>query len=179
MLPVHLQRSAVAAIVDCPVRGQFTGSRSLKPVAPQSIWLFQESLINLSGFIEDWYSICRCSIPDILSAFWSSTNFSWLMGVTSCDCVKTTCFPERAWSLSCNCLWFVDVAIASRNSESFSDDRLISRSAFDVNPWYILQVLKTCSGIKRRKPIAAAGAHRPPLNEISALSDTFRIFIDF
>ena len=44
MLPVHLQRSAVAAIVDCPVRGQFTGSRSLKPVAPQLIWLFQESL---------------------------------------------------------------------------------------------------------------------------------------
>ena len=43
---VHLQRSAVVAIVDCPVRGQFIGSRSLKEVAPQSIWLFQESLIN-------------------------------------------------------------------------------------------------------------------------------------
>ena len=52
MLPVHLQRSAVAAIVDCPVRGQFTGSRSLKPVAPQLIWLFQESLSIFNGYID-------------------------------------------------------------------------------------------------------------------------------
>jgi hypothetical protein len=43
-LPVHLQRSTVAAIVDCPVRAQFIGSRSLEPVALQSICLFQESL---------------------------------------------------------------------------------------------------------------------------------------
>jgi hypothetical protein len=46
MLPVHLQRSAIAAIVDCPVPGQSIGSRSLKPVAPQLIWFFQESLSN-------------------------------------------------------------------------------------------------------------------------------------
>jgi hypothetical protein len=46
VLSVHLQRSAVAAIANCPVRGQFIGSRSLKPVAPESIWLFQESLIE-------------------------------------------------------------------------------------------------------------------------------------
>jgi len=44
---VHLQRAVVAAIVDCPDRGQFIGSRSLKQAAPQSIWLFQESLINM------------------------------------------------------------------------------------------------------------------------------------
>jgi hypothetical protein len=44
---VHLQRSAVVAIVDCPIRGQFIGSRSLKQVAPQSIWLFQEALITV------------------------------------------------------------------------------------------------------------------------------------
>jgi hypothetical protein len=43
VLSVHPQRSAVAAIANCPVRGQFIGSRSLKSVAPQSIWLFQES----------------------------------------------------------------------------------------------------------------------------------------
>jgi len=40
---VHLQRSAVAAIVNCSVRGQFNGFRSLKQVVLQSIWLFQES----------------------------------------------------------------------------------------------------------------------------------------
>jgi hypothetical protein len=44
VLPVHLRLSAVVAIVDCPDRSQFIGSRSLKQAAPQSIWLFQESL---------------------------------------------------------------------------------------------------------------------------------------
>jgi hypothetical protein len=43
VFPIHLQRAAVVAIVDCPGRGQFIGSRSLKQAAPQSIWLFQES----------------------------------------------------------------------------------------------------------------------------------------
>jgi hypothetical protein len=37
VFPVHLQRSRVAAIVDCPLQFQFTGSRSLKPAAPQLI----------------------------------------------------------------------------------------------------------------------------------------------
>ena len=46
VFPVHLQRSAVAAILDCPVRHQFTGPESLKPVALQLIWLFQESLLK-------------------------------------------------------------------------------------------------------------------------------------
>ena len=46
VFPVHLQRSAVAAILDCPVRHQFTGPESLKPVALQLIWLFQESLLD-------------------------------------------------------------------------------------------------------------------------------------
>jgi hypothetical protein len=45
VFPVHLQRSAVVAIVDCPDRGQFIGSLSLKQVALQLIWLFQEFLI--------------------------------------------------------------------------------------------------------------------------------------
>jgi hypothetical protein len=45
---VHLQRSAVVAIVNCSVRGQFNGFRSLKQVALQSIWLFQESLSALA-----------------------------------------------------------------------------------------------------------------------------------
>jgi hypothetical protein len=43
VFPVHLQRSAVAAILDCHVWGQFSGPESLKPVALQLIWLFQES----------------------------------------------------------------------------------------------------------------------------------------
>jgi len=43
MLPVHLQRSAVVAMVNCSVRGWFNGFRSLKQVALQSIWLLQES----------------------------------------------------------------------------------------------------------------------------------------
>lgn len=43
---VHLQRSAVVAIVDCPDHGQFIGSLSLKQAAPQWIWLFQESLLR-------------------------------------------------------------------------------------------------------------------------------------
>ena len=41
---VHLRRSEVAVIVNCPDRAQFTGSRSLKQAVPQGIWLFQESL---------------------------------------------------------------------------------------------------------------------------------------
>ena len=48
VFPVHLQRSAVVAIRDCHDRGQFIGSRSLKQVAPQWIWLFQEAL-NTEG----------------------------------------------------------------------------------------------------------------------------------
>ena len=43
---VHLQRSAVVAIVNCSVRGQFNGFRSLKQVVLQSIWLFQESPVK-------------------------------------------------------------------------------------------------------------------------------------
>jgi hypothetical protein len=43
VISIHLQREAVVAIPDCADRGQFIGSRSLKQVAPQSIWLFQES----------------------------------------------------------------------------------------------------------------------------------------
>jgi hypothetical protein len=46
VFPVQLQRSAVVAIVDCPDRGLFIGSRSLKQVALQWIWLFQETLGN-------------------------------------------------------------------------------------------------------------------------------------
>jgi hypothetical protein len=42
----HLQRSAVVAIVNCSVRGQFNASRSLKSAALPSIWLFQESLYS-------------------------------------------------------------------------------------------------------------------------------------
>jgi len=49
VFPVHLQRAAVVAIVDCPDRGQFIGSRSLKQAAPLSIWLFQESLVRLKS----------------------------------------------------------------------------------------------------------------------------------
>ena len=48
VLPVHLRFSAVVAIVDCPGRSQFIGSPSLKQAAPQSIRLFQESLITIS-----------------------------------------------------------------------------------------------------------------------------------
>jgi hypothetical protein len=46
VFPVHLQRSAVVAIVDCSDRGQFIGSLSLKQAALQWIWLFQEFLIS-------------------------------------------------------------------------------------------------------------------------------------
>ena len=42
VFPVHLQRSAVAAILDCPVWRQYTGPETLKPVALQLIGLFQE-----------------------------------------------------------------------------------------------------------------------------------------
>jgi hypothetical protein len=40
---VHLRRSEVAVIVNCLDRAQFTGYRSLKQAAPQSISLFQQS----------------------------------------------------------------------------------------------------------------------------------------
>ena len=46
VFPVHLQRSAVAAILDCPVWRQYTGPETLKPVALQLIWLFQEPLLK-------------------------------------------------------------------------------------------------------------------------------------
>jgi hypothetical protein len=42
---VHLQRSAIVAIVNCHDHGQLIGFRLLKPVAPQWIWLFQEALL--------------------------------------------------------------------------------------------------------------------------------------
>ena len=52
VFPVHLQRSAVVAIRDCPDRGQFIGPRSLKQAALQWIWHFQETLIRtrLEGY---------------------------------------------------------------------------------------------------------------------------------
>jgi hypothetical protein len=37
---------AVAVVFNCPSLSQFIESRSLKQAAPQSIWLFQESLIR-------------------------------------------------------------------------------------------------------------------------------------
>jgi hypothetical protein len=43
---VHLQRLAVVAIVICHDHSQFIGFRSLKPAAPQWIWLFQEALLS-------------------------------------------------------------------------------------------------------------------------------------
>ena len=44
---VHLRCSAVVAIVNCPEQGQFIGFLSLKQVALQSIWLFQESPVTI------------------------------------------------------------------------------------------------------------------------------------
>lgn len=41
VFPVHLQRSAVEAILDCPIWRMFTGPETLKPVALQLIWLFK------------------------------------------------------------------------------------------------------------------------------------------
>lgn len=43
---IHLQCTPVVTIGNCPDRGQFSAFRSLKPNAPQLIWLFQESLID-------------------------------------------------------------------------------------------------------------------------------------
>jgi hypothetical protein len=45
---VHLQLLKVAAIVNCPFRGQFNTYRTLRPVALQWIWLFQESPISFA-----------------------------------------------------------------------------------------------------------------------------------
>ena len=39
VFPVHRQRGADVAIIDGPDRGQLIGSRTLKPVAPQRIYL--------------------------------------------------------------------------------------------------------------------------------------------
>jgi len=44
LLAVHVRRSTVAAIKDCPIPDQFIGSRSLKQVALQGLCHFQESL---------------------------------------------------------------------------------------------------------------------------------------
>jgi len=52
VFPVHLQRSAVVAIVDCSDRGQFIGSLSLKQAALQWIWLFQEFLHGAMASIQ-------------------------------------------------------------------------------------------------------------------------------
>jgi len=66
VLPANLQRSRVAAIVDCPVRGQLAGSRTLEPAAPQSVWLYRESLIGP-------HSNMRGSLKQL------SWNSSWLL----------------------------------------------------------------------------------------------------
>lgn len=53
---VHVQRSRVAAIMDCPVFGQLIGSRSLKRFAPQGVCLFQESpgRMKMSSAVTLW-----------------------------------------------------------------------------------------------------------------------------
>jgi hypothetical protein len=48
--PVHLRRSAVVAIADCPDQSQSIGFYALKQVALQSIWLFQESPSSFGTF---------------------------------------------------------------------------------------------------------------------------------
>jgi hypothetical protein len=53
VFPVHLQRSAVVAIVDCPDLGQFIGSLSLKQAALQWVCLFQEALISASQILNE------------------------------------------------------------------------------------------------------------------------------
>jgi integrase len=67
VFPVHLQRSAVVAIVDCPDHGQFIGSLSLKQAAPQWICLFQRALRAGAG--DGWIKIIRPprvrTLPDI------------------------------------------------------------------------------------------------------------------
>ena len=55
-----LRRSEAAVIVNCPDRAQFTGSRSLKQAAPESIWLFQESLILMSVLRSSRLPSCIC-----------------------------------------------------------------------------------------------------------------------
>jgi hypothetical protein len=61
VFPVHLQRSAVVAIVDCPDQGQFIGSLSLKQAALQWICLFQEARINVPRFYKMKHACPSCS----------------------------------------------------------------------------------------------------------------------
>jgi lipopolysaccharide biosynthesis glycosyltransferase len=60
----HLHRllrpTEATVIVNCPDRAQFTGSRSLKQAAPESIWLFQESLILMSVLRSSRLLSCIC-----------------------------------------------------------------------------------------------------------------------
>ena len=65
VFPVHLQRSAVVAIRDCHDRGQFIGSRSLKQVAPQWIWLFQEALIRSKDERQDMVEDIKVSMDQL------------------------------------------------------------------------------------------------------------------
>jgi hypothetical protein len=46
VFPLQLQRSAVVVIVDCPDRGHFIVSLSLKQAALQWIGLFQDTLVT-------------------------------------------------------------------------------------------------------------------------------------
>ena len=73
VFPVHLQRAAVVAIVDCPDRGQFIGSPSLKQPALQSIWFFQEPRLMA-------HQVCACIYTWHRSgALWEeSRNIWWL-----------------------------------------------------------------------------------------------------
>jgi glycerol-3-phosphate acyltransferase PlsY len=56
---VHLQRLAVVAIVICHDHSQFIGFRSLKPAAPQWIWLFQEALfVKVMAITPSFFVVC-------------------------------------------------------------------------------------------------------------------------
>jgi hypothetical protein len=67
---VHLRRSEVAVIVNCPDQTQFAGSRSLKQAAPQSIWLFRSSWV--AELFERSYNSMKIYIFSMASRIWVS-----------------------------------------------------------------------------------------------------------
>ena len=65
VLSVHLQCSEATASVICPLHGQFIVFLSLRPVALQSICLFQESLSRAASLA----GLCSSVVTRLLLPF--------------------------------------------------------------------------------------------------------------
>ena len=108
---VHLQRSAVVAIVDCPDHGQFIGALSLKQAAPQWICLFQRALLAIGTAKELVETCCKTILSD-----------------RSIEVPKNTDLPKLV-KLTCKELDLTPANISDKHKASETIRRLLSNLA--------------------------------------------------